>query len=296
MRIIDRKTEKEITEKEVSSHFIDFLYHNIFGRIFLTCVFARPYFSHLISLYYKSPVSRHKIKPFIKEYGLDKKLLKRKFKSFEEFFCRKENIKISSNDAFLATASGKLRVFRIGKDGNLYIGKNEVKIQIKGNDYNIRKMLKSPIPKWATGGYFLLYRLSMSDCHRYIYPVSGHCIRRRSIAGKLESVRKDAAYWRAFAENKREVEFWKTEVGEMIHIEIGAMLVGHIHNYKKKDFNAGEEKGYFSFGGSSIVEIVSKQVQIDKDILENTAKNFETKIQIGERIGHGKNKKTSNLF
>ena len=46
-------------------------------------------------------------------------------------------------------------------------------------------------------------------------------------------------------ENKRVLEYWQSEYGKMLHMEIGAMLVGHIHNYEKKVFLRGEEKGYF---------------------------------------------------
>ena len=82
-----------------------------------------------------------------------------------------------------------------------------------------------------------------------------------------------------------------SEYGKMLHMEIGAMLVGHIHNHNKRYFHKGGEKGFFSYGGSSIVEIVGKEIEIDRDILENSKRNFETKIRIGERIGYGKIKK-----
>ena len=272
MEIIDRRSGKIIREEEDSAKVIEFLYHSFIGRIFLKLFFARPYFSKLLSLYYKSPMSKNKIKSFIKKYNLDK-------------------INVD-NEGFLATASGKLRVFKIGEDKELYLGKKKLSIMIKGNAYNIDKLLKAPLPDWAKGGYLLLYRLSLCDYHRYIYPIEGRCEKRKEIAGRLESVRRDAAYWRAFAENKRVMEYWKTKSGDMLHIEIGAMLVGHIHNHNKRYFHRGEEKGFFSYGGSSIVEIVGKEIEIDEDILENSKRNFETKIRIGERIGYGKIKET----
>ena len=221
---------------------------------------------------------------------MDRGLLKRNFKSFADFFSRKEKINVD-NEGFLATASGKLRVFKIGEDGKLYLGNKKLSIMIKGNVYNTDKLLKSPLPEWARGGYLLLYRLSLCDYHRYIYPLTGRSEKRKEISGRLESVRRDAAYWRAFAENKRVLEFWISEYGKMLHIEIGAMLVGHIHNHNKRCFHKGEEKGFFSYGGSSIVEIVGKEIEIDRDILENSKRNFETKIRIGERIGYEKIKK-----
>lgn len=291
MKIIDRKTGRIIKEEEDSAKIIEFLYHSLVGRIFLKLFFARVYFSKLLSIYYKSPVSKNKIKGFVKKYGLDRALLKRDFKSFADFFSRKEKINVD-NEGFLATASGKLRVFKIGEDKELYLGKKKLSIMIKGNVYNTDKLLKAPLPDWAKGGYLLLYRLSLCDYHRYIYPIAGRCEKRKEISGRLESVRRDAAYWRAFAENKRVMEYWKTKSGDMLHMEIGAMLVGHIHNYNKLRFYRGEEKGYFSYGGSTIVEIVGKEIEIDEDILENSKRNFETKIRIGERIGYGKIKET----
>ena len=236
-------------------------------------------------------MSKNKIKRFKKKYYLDIGLLNRNLKRFADFFSRKEKINVD-NEGFPATASGKLRVFKIGYDGKLYLGNKKLSIMIKGNVYNTDKLLKAPLPDWARGGYLLLYRLSLCDYHRYIYPIGGTCKRRRESAGRLESVRRDAAYWRAFTENKRVLEYWMTEYGKMLHMEIGAMLVGHIHNYNKRYFYKGEEKGFFSYGGSSIVEIVGKEIEIDRDILENSKRNFETKIRIGERIGYGKIKET----
>ena len=282
MKIIDRKNGQIINEVEDSAGIIRFLYHSLPGRIFLKLFFARVYFSKLLSIYYKSPLSKAKIESFVKKYNMDGRLLKRGFVSFDDFFTRRERIN-PDREGFIATASAKPRVFRIGENGELYQGKKRLNIMIKGNVYNTNKLLKSPLPKWARGGYLLLYRLSLSDYHRYIYPIRGRCKAKRSIDGHLESVRRDAAYWRAFAENKRVLEYWQ--------MEIGAMLVGHIHNYEKKVFLRGEEKGYFSYGGSSIVEIVGKGIEIDKDILKNSEKGFETKVRIGERIGYGKTEK-----
>lgn len=291
MKIKDRKTGKVIKEEEDSSSIIKFLYHSLVGRIILKFIFSRSYFSKLFSIYYKSALSKKKIKDFVKKYGMDKSLLNKDFKSFDDFFKRKEDVFVDS-EGFAATASGKLRVFKIGEDKGIYLGDKKLKIMIKGNVYNIDKLLKEPLPDWAKGGYLLLYRLSLCDYHRYIYPVNGVFVRKRSISGRLESVRRDAAYWRAFAENKRVLEYWQSEYGKMLHMEIGAMLVGHIHNNRKRSFKRGDEKGYFSYGGSSIVEIFGKGIEIDCDILKNSERGFETKIKIGERIGYGSNKAT----
>ena len=197
-------------------------------------------------------------------------------------------------------------------------------LEIKGNSYSIEKILKTPCPEFLKGGTLLVFRLSLPDYHRYIFPARGKLLRTKKIKGRLDSVRKEAAHFKAFSENKREISLLELNgMGKILHVEVGAMLVGHIHNHvgckpsfdkvvechKEKGteccrekgniqisgknhlahcFAAGEEKGYFSLGGSTIVEMLNDKIVIDDDLLENTKKGLETKLSIGERIGYGK--------
>jgi len=193
---------------------------------------------------------------------------------------------------------------------------NPLSLEIKGNSYSIEKILKAPCPEFLKGGTLLVFRLSLPDYHRYIFPARGKLLRTKKIKGKLDSVRKEAAHFKAFSENKREISLLELNgMGKILHVEVGAMLVGHIHNHvgckpsfdkvvechKEKrniqfggknplsySFTAGEEKGYFSLGGSTIVELLSEKIVIDEDLFENTNKGLETKLEIGERIGYGK--------
>ena len=201
---------------------------------------------------------------------------------------------------------------------------NPLPLEIKGNLYSIEKILKAPCPEFLKGGTLLVFRLSLPDYHRYIFPARGKLLRTKKIKGRLDSVRKEAAHFKAFSENKREISLLElSSMGKILHVEVGAMLVGHIHNHvgckpsfdkvvechKEKGteccrekgniqisgknhldhcFAAGEEKGYFSLGGSTIVEILNNKIVIDEDLFENTNKGLETKLEIGERIGYGK--------
>ena len=227
---------------------------------------------------------------------------------------------------FYASASGKLLAYKIDQEGKILFPGNEnngnsnpLPLEIKGNFYSIEKILKAPCPEFLKGGTLLVFRLSLPDYHRYIFPAKGKLLRRKRIKGRLDSVRKEAAHFKAFSENKREVSLLElTGMGKILHVEVGAMLVGHIHNHvgiktfsdkevqnKKKQlgektyksdrrnqlpfcFIAGEEKGYFSLGGSTIVELLNDSIVIDEDLFENTRKGLETKLEIGERIGYGK--------
>ena len=201
---------------------------------------------------------------------------------------------------------------------------NPLPLEIKGNLYSIEKILKAPCPAFLKGGTLLVFRLSLPDYHRYIFPARGKLLRTKKIKGRLDSVRKDAAHFKAFSENKREISLLELNgMGKILHVEVGAMLVGHIHNHvgckpsfdkavechKEKgtechrekgniqfggknplsySFTEGEEKGYFSLGGSTIVEMLNDKIVIDDDLFENTNKGLETKLEIGERIGYGK--------
>ena len=73
--------------------------------------------------------------------------------------------------------------------------------------------------------------------------------------------------------------------GEIIYIEVGALLVGKINNCNKNNYNKGDEKGYFELGGSTIVILTSDKIKIDDDIIEYSNKGIETKVKYGEKIG-----------
>lgn len=361
--IIERKTGRLIQEEEYGQKAIYFLYHHFLGRVLLKMIFARPYFSFLRGLYYNSFLSKKDIAPFVEKYGLSKELLKKNYQSFGAFFSRKEAVNLreagkentkengeawkekiqrkrygeeqdkgeEGKSPFYATASGKLLAYKIDQEGKIIFSGSEnngesnlLPLEIKGNYYSIEKILKAPCPEFLKGGTLLVFRLSLPDYHRYIFPARGRLLRTKKIKGRLDSVRKEAAHFKAFSENKREISLLELEgTGKILHVEVGAMLVGHIHNHlgfepsfdkavechKEKGtechrekgnvqssgknhlahcFVAGEEKGYFSLGGSTIVELLSDRIVIDKDLFENTNKGLETKLEIGERIGYGK--------
>ena len=331
--IIERKTGRLIQEEEYGQKAIYFLYHHFLGRVLLKMIFARPYFSFLRGLYYNSFLSKKDIAPFVEKYGLSKELLKKNYQSFGAFFSRKEAVYLreAGKLPFYASASGKVLAYKIDQEGKIIFPGNENKgssnplpLEIKGNFYSIEKILRAPCPEFLKGGTLLIFRLSLPDYHRYIFPAEGKLLRTKKIKGRLDSVRKEADHFKAFSENKREISLLELEgMGKILHVEVGAMLVGHIHNHlgfkpsfdkavechKEKGteccgekgniqiggknhlahcFAAGEEKGYFSLGGSTIVEMLSEKIVIDEDLFENTNKGLETKLEIGERIGYGK--------
>ena len=72
-------------------------------------------------------------------------------------------------------------------------------------------------------------------------------------------------------------------------MEVGALGVGKIVNRNIDVFKRGEEKGYFRFGGSTIVLLFEKdKIIIDEDIINNSNKDIETIVKMYEIIGRRK--------
>ncbi|OYP54363.1 phosphatidylserine decarboxylase, partial [Lachnotalea glycerini] len=91
-----------------------------------------------------------------------------------------------------------------------------------------------------------------------------------------------------YKENTREFSIIKSEnFGNILTMEVGALLVGRIVNYHEKaNVRRGEEKGKFEFGGSTIILCLEKgRVIIDEDILANSLNGVETVVKMGEKIG-----------
>ena len=116
---------------------------------------------------------------------------------------------------------------------------------------------------------------------------------RRRIPGVLHTVNPVANdICPIYKENTREYSLLKSEhFGTLLMMEVGALMVGKIENRPvMSHVRRGQEKGNFAFGGSTIIYMTQKdKVFPDMDILINSADGIETKVQIGSRIGKGKN-------
>ena len=72
---------------------------------------------------------------------------------------------------------------------------------------------------------------------------------------------------------------------KLLYIEVGALLVGKINNHDIKKFNKGDEKGFFMYGGSTVIILVKKNIiGLDKKILKNSKFGYETSVKLGEKI------------
>ena len=62
---------------------------------------------------------------------------------------------------------------------------------------------------------------------------------------------------------------------------------------KSVSVKKGQEKGWFEFGGSTIILLLQHgKVRLDYDLIENTENGYETVVRMGERIGETRKRKT----
>ncbi|KAF2320081.1 hypothetical protein GH714_023120 [Hevea brasiliensis] len=135
-------------------------------------------------------------------------------------------------------------------------------------------------------------RFWIKDYHRFHVPVSGTIEKLVNVPGNLYTVNPIAVnskYCNVFTENKRVVSIISTaEFGKVAFVAIGATMVGSITFLKKEgdSIKKGDEFGYFSFGGSTVICVFEKgAIQIDEDLLANSSRSLETLVSVGMKLG-----------
>lgn len=275
-----------IAQDSAQGGALDFLYGNAFGRL-ITKLLSRKFISELGRMYMNSSFSKRRINKLIKSENIDMSQYEnREFVSFNDFFTRKlaPNARVIdfNPDSVISPADSKLTVYDITED-SLY--------RVKGCDYSIKTLLggDEALANEFLGGKCFVYRLSVDNYHRYCYPDGGIEESYRFIPGVYHTVNPIALLkYDVYGKNCRELTVLQTEnFGRVAYIEVGAMMVGKINNiHPKERFNRGDEKGYFSFGGSTIVMLYKKDVvELDEDIAKNSSEETETTVLFGESVG-----------
>ena len=282
--IYNRKTQEIDTEVEVGGKAVVFLYETALGRLLLKAL-IHPAFSRLKAARNNTQHSAQKIQPFVEKYHIHlNEAEKTTFDSFNDFFTRRlrpDARPISEEEtAIIAVADSKLMTYPISRDGVF---------QVKKRAYTLQELIQDErVAEQFMGGTCLVYRLAMDDYHRYCYPDKGKKLAARVIPGVLHSVRPIAhQHARVFSENTRHWQLLETtHSGRILYMEVGAMLVGKIHDHGAVTFVKGQEKGYFSYGGSSIVICYQKDcLKIDEDIVAANQKGLEVQVSYGEKVG-----------
>jgi len=293
----NRKSAQKEVELVYGDAFIRFLYCSVMGQR-IGGLLTNKYISKIYGSYQDLGLSHRKVKPFIEKFQIPIEDYepgtrpsadpRDTYKNFNEFFIRKfkrgKRPFVSDPSQLAAFSEARYVGFEAVEEKKTY--------PVKGN-YLLAKDLigNEQVAKIFEGGPLLIARLCPVDYHRYHYPDNGKVLDHFRVPGVYDSVNPLALRYKnqIFIKNERYVSILQTEnFGRLAYIEVGAICVGKIvqsHRWNKP-FSRGEEKGYFLFGGSTVIVLGEKGLwKPSEDILKNTAEGIETYVQLGDEIG-----------
>lgn len=296
IKYFNRMTGQTEVEKVYGDKFIKFLYTSIAGQKIGT-LFTNKYFSKTYGAFQDLPSSSRKVRPFIEKFNINigeyepgtRPALDQRdsYKTFNEFFIRRFRLGkrsfVTDPHRMPAFAEARYVGFDSITDERLY--------PVKGLYLKAKDLIgNDQVSKIFEGGPLLIARLCPVDYHRYHYPDNGKVLDHFRVPGAYDSVNPFALRYKnqIFIKNERYVSILQTEnFGRLAYIEVGAICVGKIvqsHRWTKP-FMRGEEKGYFLFGGSTVVLLGEKGAwKPSTDISSNTANGIETYLHLGAEV------------
>ena len=292
----DRKEKRVEEEKIYGEFFLKFFYspkkcRSFFSKILLPIFTKFPGFSAWYASLQKTSLSRRKILPFVEKYKINLEDFVEpieSYRSFNSFFCRKirpeaREIDKRENVAIMP-ADGRYLVFPNLSKATRYF--------IKGQKLSLVDLTGSEeLAKKYEEGSMVIARLCPTDYHRFHFPF--HCKPKNTIylEGDLYSVNPLALRKKIdiLSTNRKMITPLETELfGDVLYIEVGATAVGSIKQTFQLDKMAqkGEEKGYFEFGGSTVILLFEKdRIAFDEDLIEFSNQSLEVRAFFGESLG-----------
>lgn len=245
----------------------------------------------LVAAYFKSRLSRGRIEEVVKCYGINLAECRdprSSFRCFNDFFIRRLKPDVRPCDpaptSLVSPVDGRIFVYpRLTID--------EV-VPVKGYIFSIDEMLTRAAPDLHNGSAVVI-RLNPGDCHRIHFPCGGDIVSSQTIPGTYHSVHPLAEPHevKVYCENTRCVTMIQSKTfGRIGFVEVGAFGVGSIvQTYQGTTVVKGREKGYFQYGGSTVIMIFEKgRVGWADDLVANTVEGYETMVRYGEAIGRAK--------
>jgi phosphatidylserine decarboxylase len=296
IKYFNRMNGQHEIEKVYGDWFIKFLYTTAVGQK-MGGLFTNATFSKIYGQFQDKASSSKKVRPFVEKFNLDMGQyqpgsipasdIRDSYASFNEFFIRK----FKTGQRPFVNEPHRMPAFAEAR----YVGFSEInekqKYPVKGHYLKAKDLVgNDQLAKIFEGGPLMIARLCPVDYHRYHYPDNGTILDHYPVHGAFDSVNPFALKFKneIFIKNERYVTILQTEnFGRIAYIEVGAICVGKIvqsHDWKKP-FVRGEEKGYFLFGGSTVVILGEKGLwKPSQDIIENTNKGIETYLHLGQEV------------
>jgi len=261
------------------------LYTTFLGRCLIKILIS-PVVSKAAGAFMNSVASKILIKPFIHKNNIDMSDYKTEnWKCFNDFFIRKlrpgKRVTDERARSLISPCDGYLTCYNITPDSTF---------EIKNSIYTIKDLIQNDlISDVYKGGLCLIFRLTPTDYHRYIYPDKGFKTKNTEIPGTFHTVKPIAVEkYPVYSTNSREYTILRTNnFDDIVFVEVGAMMVGKIVNYHHEhEFERGDEKGRFEFGGSTIIMLLKKDIAIiDSEIKDCNNQGLEYRVKLGQSIG-----------
>ncbi|HIC7359098.1 TPA: archaetidylserine decarboxylase [Legionella pneumophila] len=248
----------------------------------------------------KSPCFKNfLIRSFIHKFDVDmsEALIEdpKSYDSFNDFFIRhlKPECRPLSQSDIICPVDGCISEIGTIERGQL--------LQAKGKYYSVQELLAcdAQLAEQFVQGQFATLYLSPKDYHRVHMPIDAELVSMTYIPGALFSVQPATTRIvpKLFARNERLAIFFKTKIGPMVMVMVGATIVGAIgtswHGDVKRSkkmerfdyseqlpveiISQGSEMGYFKLGSTVILLFANgEKMQWDKELLAGS------KVQLGK--------------
>tara|TARA_Y100000768_G_C23989753_1_gene691478 strand:- start:1507 stop:2424 length:918 start_codon:yes stop_codon:yes gene_type:complete len=294
--IYNRYTKNQEIEKVYGEKAVELAYDSKLAKAIGPLVASRS-LSRLYGSSQDTISSGKKVPKFIKKFNikiddylpgsLEHEPIEKSYKTFNEFFIRKFKAGLRPFPSELDSmgAFAEARYF-----GHEAISESTT-IPVKGKFLSAAQLLGNvKNAEVFEGGPLLLARLCPVDYHRYHYCDSGKTLEAYRVKGDFHSVNPLALKLKQniFIKNERRISIIQTEnFGKLAYIEVGATMVGKIIQSadESQRFERGQEKGYFLFGGSTVIVLGEPNAwKPSADILVNTKNSLETYVHLGDAI------------
>ncbi|OGQ96465.1 MAG: hypothetical protein A2284_06075 [Deltaproteobacteria bacterium RIFOXYA12_FULL_61_11] len=291
--VYDRTSGTLVEEPVFNRTAMDFLHGTRLGMVLENTCVSSPLLSRLFGAYQRSGRSLRGLRRFIEVYDIPLDELDRPledFKSLDDFFTRTlaegRRPIAAAPETLIAPADSRLLAYKIER-GQV--------VPVKGRPIELEALLPSQVvSEHYYGGELLVFRLAPCDYHRFCYlddGAHGPLERRGEVLHSVHPLAL-ASWVPAFRDNVRDLCLLHSEhFGDVVHIDVGAAMVGRIvqHHPSGAVVHRGEEKGFFQFGGSTIILILQPGIAVlDEDIVSHSGEGFETLVRYGSAIGRGR--------
>ena len=309
VRYVDRMTGEKVTESVMGDRALRFAYETLAGRTLWPVLFGSKLISAYMGRRYDSRSSRKDIAKLVAIPGCVAEEAEKPwtaYESFNEFFTR--HLKPGARpvgEGLVSPADGRLRLY-LNADADR-------PFPLKGATKSLREVFapgadtSQSVFDFEKTFDIAVIRLAPVDYHRFHFPCDSVVLGEvKVIPGKYHSVNPIALlrYPDVYADNERQIVECNSKYGHYWQVDVGAFGVGTImqtfkdpviseygeliSDEEREDlsFKKGDERGYFKFGGSTVILVMKAgAVKWDEDLVRNSAAGLETRVLCNERIG-----------